>query len=43
MVVEINSSGQYINQAGYLKGNRSELRKVISNMDLLVPFELKSY
>ncbi|MBR3268362.1 MAG: hypothetical protein IKI58_06520 [Oscillospiraceae bacterium] len=43
MIVEINSSGQYIHQAGTLKGTREELRTLIQKMDLLVPYEIKSY
>lgn len=43
MVVEINPSGQYIHQAGLLKGTRKEISELIEEMDLLVPYRLKNF
>ncbi len=42
-IVEINPSGQYIHQTGQTEGFRKELRKLIDDMDLMVPYKLRDY
>lgn len=43
VVVEINPSGQYLHQAGQSEGFRNELKGLIENMDLMVPYRLREY
>lgn len=43
VIVEINSSGQYLHQAGQKEGFRKELRALIDDMDLMVPYHLRTY
>lgn len=40
VIVEVNPSGQFIHQAGTLKGFRSNLKRIINQMDLFNPYEL---
>lgn len=40
-IVEVNTSGQFMQQAGTLTGIRKELRELISRMDLLIPYQLE--
>ncbi|MBR6624017.1 MAG: hypothetical protein IKK91_09025 [Ruminococcus sp.] len=42
-VVEINSSGQYLHQAGALAGDREKISELVKRMDLLVPYEIVSF
>lgn len=41
-IVEVNTSGQFMQQAGTLKGIRTEFKSIVDNMDLLVPFTIRS-
>ncbi len=40
MIVEVNPSGQFIHQGGTLSGFRSDLKKIIDQMDLFIPYYL---
>ena len=40
-IVEVNTSGQFMQQAGSLTGIRKELKKLIDNMDLLIPYTIR--
>ena len=41
-IVEVNTSGQLLQQAGTLKGIRTEFKEIIDNMDLLIPFTIRA-
>lgn len=38
VIVEVNSAGQFLQQAGLLKGVKAGLRPILDDMDLLVPY-----
>lgn len=38
VIVEVNTCGQFLQQVGPLKGIKSELREILNNMDLVVPY-----
>ena len=40
VIVEVNTSGQMLNQIGTLIGTKAELKDIIQNMDLLCPIVL---
>lgn len=40
-LVEVNTSGQLMMQAGNLLGIKHEMSKIIQDMDLLIPFDMK--
>ena len=40
MIVEVNPSGQFIQQGGTLSGFRSDLKEIIDKMDLFIPYRL---
>ena len=42
-VIEINSSGQFLHQAGTLIGFRDELYQLIEKMDQIAPYRLRKY
>lgn len=42
VIVEVNTSGQFMWQAGTLKGTRKELEKLVDNMDLIVSCKIKA-
>ena len=43
VIVEINSSGQFLHQTGKSKGFRDELHLLINEMDLMTPYKLREY
>ena len=40
-LVEVNTSGQLMMQAGNLKGIKREMIKIIEDMDFLIPFSMQ--
>lgn len=40
VIVEVNTSGQFMQQGGTLTGIRTELRALMENMDLLTSYKL---
>ena len=38
VIVEVNTCGQFLQQVGPLKGIKDELREILDNMDLVVPY-----
>ena len=39
VIVEVNTSGQFMQQAGTLQGVKSELTAILDQMDLLAPYK----
>lgn len=40
-IVEVNTSGQFMQQSGNLEGIRDSLKSIIDDMDLIVPFTIR--